>query len=102
MDRLDVDNSVFRRHAWCLLGIPIDAIGVATAVYRIPEKPYVIGRLFILYGWLRIRLLNLSRYETEGFWDFLKRYHRRSPRFGKHQAIAEIDAGNASGASVKG
>ena len=67
---------------------------LATAVYRIPEKPYVIGGLFILYGWLRSRLLNLPRYEAEGFREFLRRYHRRALIVGKHRATAEIDAGN--------
>ena len=67
---------------------------LATAVYRIPEKPYVIGGLFILYGWIRSRLLNLPRYEAEGFREFLRRYHRRALIVGKHRATAEIDARN--------
>jgi len=74
---------------------------LATAVYRIPEKPYVIGGLFILYGWLKSRLQNLPRYEAEGFRDFLKRYHRRALRVGKHRATAEIDERNAPGAATR-
>ena len=68
---------------------------LATAVYRIPEKPYVIGGLFILYGWLKSWILNQPRYEAEGFRDFLRRYHRRALLVGKRQAIAEIDERNA-------
>ena len=67
----------------------------ATAVFRIPEKPYVIGGLFILYGWLKSRLLNLPRYEAAGFRKFLQNYHIRSLLVGKHRAIAEIDERNA-------
>ena len=63
---------------------------LATAVYRIPEKPYVIGGLYILYGWLRSRLLNMPRYEAPGFREYLRQYHRRALIVGKHRAIEEI------------
>lgn len=69
---------------------------IATAIYRIPEKPYVIGGLFILYGWLRSWLLRRPRYDEAGFRDFLRRYHKRALWIGKHRAIAEIDARNRS------
>lgn len=63
---------------------------VATAVFRIPEKPYVIGGLFILWGWLRSWLKGLPRYEEPGFRDFLRRYQRRALLVGKKRAIEEI------------
>jgi hypothetical protein len=67
---------------------------IATAIYRIPEKPYVIGGLFILYGSLKSWLTGQPRYEAPGFRDFLHRYHRRALLVGKRRAIAEIDAEN--------
>ena len=65
---------------------------ISTAIYRIPEKPYVIGGMFILYGWLKSWLMGQPRYEAPGFRDFLHRYHRRALQVGKRRAIAEIDA----------
>ena len=67
---------------------------LATAIYRIPEKPYVVGGLFILWGWLRSYLKRMPRYEAPGFREFLRDYHRRALVVGKHRAIAEIDARN--------
>lgn len=63
---------------------------VATAVFRVPEKPYVIGGLYILWGWLRSWLKGLPRYEEPGFRDFLRRYQRRALLVGKKRAIEEI------------
>ena len=68
---------------------------LATAVYRIPEKPYVIGGLLILYGWIRSWLKGLPRYEEAGFRQFLSNYHRRALRVGKKKAIEEIDLRNS-------
>lgn len=68
---------------------------LATAVYRIPEKPYILGGGFILWGWLRSWLKGLPRYEEPGFREFLRRYHRRALLVGKSRAIAEIDNSRA-------
>jgi len=67
---------------------------IATAIYRIPEKPYIVGGLFILYGWLKSWILNSPRYEEPGFRKFLRRYHNRSLLLGKKRAVAEIDNRN--------
>lgn len=64
---------------------------LATAVFRITEKPYVIGGLFILWGWLRSWLKGLPRYDEPGFREFLRRYQRRALLVGKRRAIEEID-----------
>lgn len=63
---------------------------LATAVYRVPEKPYVIGGIFILYGWLKSCLQGLPRYEEAGFRDFLRAYQWRALIVGKRRAISEI------------
>lgn len=64
---------------------------LATAIYRIPEKPYVIGGFWILWGWLKSWLQGLPRYEEPGFREFLRRYQRRALLVGKKRAIKEID-----------
>lgn len=62
----------------------------ATAVYRIPEKPYVLGGLAILWGWLKSALQGKPRYEDAEFRAFLRRYHWRALLVGKRRAIEEI------------
>jgi len=68
---------------------------IATAIYRIPEKPYVLGGLAILWGWLRSALQGKPRYDDPEFRTFLRRYQRRALLVGKKQAIEEIDSAAA-------
>lgn len=63
---------------------------VATAIYRIPEKPYVLGGLAILWGWLKSALQGKPRYEDAEFRAFLQRYQWRALIVGKRRAIEEI------------
>jgi poly-beta-1,6-N-acetyl-D-glucosamine synthase len=63
---------------------------VATAVYRIPERPFVIGGLYILWGWLKAKLNNSPQYNQPGFRQYLRRYQRRALLIGKQKAILEI------------
>jgi biofilm PGA synthesis N-glycosyltransferase PgaC len=67
---------------------------VATAAYRVTERPYVLGGLFILWGWVDAKLKNLPRYESPGFREFLRDYQWRALLVGKRKAIAEIEARN--------
>lgn len=63
---------------------------LASAVYRIPEKPYVVGGLAILWGWLRSALQRKPRYNDLEFRKFLRSYQLRSLLVGKRRAIEEI------------
>lgn len=63
---------------------------VASAIYRIPERPYVIGGLAILWGWLRSWLQQKPRYDDPEFRKFLRRYQWRALLVGKKKAIEEI------------
>ncbi|MDO8989433.1 MAG: glycosyltransferase family A protein [Sideroxyarcus sp.] len=63
---------------------------LASAVYRIPEKPYVVGGLAILWGWLRSALQRKPRYDDLEFRKFLRSYQWRSLMVGKRRAIEEI------------
>ncbi len=62
----------------------------ASALYRVNEKPYVLGSLAMLWGWVRSALQGKPRYEDAEFRRFLRRYQRRSLLLGKKRAIEEI------------
>lgn len=64
---------------------------LATFVYRITERPYVIGGAAIVWGWLKSYLKGMRRYEEPGFHEFLWQYHWRSLMIGKAKAIQEIE-----------
>ena len=68
---------------------------IATAVYRVAERPYVVGGLFILWGWIDARIKKLPRYEEPGFGEFLRHYQWRALLVGKRKAIAEIETRTA-------
>lgn len=63
---------------------------IVSAIYRIPEKPYVVGGLFILWGWLKSALQGRPRYQDAEFRRFLRRYHWRALTVGKKRAVEEI------------
>jgi len=67
---------------------------MASAVLRIPEKPYVLGSLAIAWGWLRSAIHQVPRYDNPEFRRFLRRYQRRALLVGKQRAIAELAASN--------
>lgn len=69
---------------------------IATAVFRITERPYVVGGLFILWGWIDARRKKLPRYEEPGFREFLRHYQWRALLVGKRKAIVELDDRMAS------
>jgi glycosyltransferase involved in cell wall biosynthesis len=62
----------------------------ASALSRLNQKPYVLGSLAMLWGWLRAALSGKPRYDDKEFRAFLRRYHMRSLLFGKRRAIREL------------
>lgn len=66
----------------------------ASAIYRINEKPYVLGSLAILWGWIRSALQGKPRYNDLEFRRFLRRYQMRALLVGKKKAIEEINIKN--------
>jgi biofilm PGA synthesis N-glycosyltransferase PgaC len=64
---------------------------LANAANRLNEKPYVVGSLAMLWGWLWSALRLKPRYEDIAFRRFLRRYQRRALMVGKKQAISEIE-----------
>jgi biofilm PGA synthesis N-glycosyltransferase PgaC len=64
---------------------------LANAVNRLNEKPFVLGSLAMLWGWLWSALRHKPRYEDTEFRIFLRRYQRRALLVGKRRAIEEIE-----------
>lgn len=65
---------------------------LASAIYRINTKPYLLGSLATLWGWLNSALQHKPRYQDAAFREFLRRYHRRVLLLGKRRALEEIYA----------
>jgi biofilm PGA synthesis N-glycosyltransferase PgaC len=62
----------------------------ASAIYRMGEKPYVLGSLATLWGWLKSALARKPRYENLEFRSFLRRYQWRALWLGKTRALEDI------------
>ena len=63
---------------------------LANAVNRLNEKPYVLGSMAMLWGWIKSALQGRQRYNDPEFRKFLRRYQWRALLVGKKKAIAEI------------
>lgn len=62
----------------------------ASALSRFREKPYVVGGLAMLWGWLLGALAHHPRYSDRGFRAFLRAYQRRVLVAGKRRALTSI------------
>ena len=62
----------------------------ASAASRANQKPYVLGSLAMLWGWIDAALRRKPRYEDGEFRAFLRRYQRRALLVGKTRAIDEL------------
>lgn len=62
----------------------------ASALYRMTERPYVLGSMAMLWGWLRSALQRKPRYEDAEFRRFLRRYQWRALRVGKKRSLEEL------------
>src|SRR5215471_4069331 len=63
---------------------------VASSIYRLNRKPYVLGSLAMIWGWLKAALARKPRYEDAAFRHFLRRYQWRALWVGKTRALEEI------------
>ena len=63
---------------------------LASAVFRMAQRPYVVGGLGMLWGWLRSALRRDPRYPDLAFRRFLRRYQWRALVLGKRRALREI------------
>jgi biofilm PGA synthesis N-glycosyltransferase PgaC len=65
---------------------------LANAVNRLSERPYIVGSIVMLSGWLWSALRRRPRYEDMEFRRFLRSYQRRALIVGKKRAVEEINA----------
>ena len=63
----------------------------ASAVSRLNERPYVIGSLAMLWGWLKAALTSKPRYHDPEFRKFLRHYQWQVLRVGKQRALKELE-----------
>jgi glycosyltransferase involved in cell wall biosynthesis len=62
----------------------------ASALYRMNKKPYVIGSIAMLWGYVKSMLEGKPRYGDPAFKKFLRRYQWRALLVGKKRALEEI------------
>lgn len=62
----------------------------ASAISRINQKPYVLGSMAMLWGWLKAALKRKPRYQNDEFRRFLRAYQRRVLLVGKERALREL------------
>jgi poly-beta-1,6-N-acetyl-D-glucosamine synthase len=63
---------------------------LASAIYRVGDKPVALGSLAMLWGWLKSALQRKPRYDDPEFRRFLRRYQRRALLVGKRRAAEEM------------
>jgi biofilm PGA synthesis N-glycosyltransferase PgaC len=63
-----------------------------SALNRVGERPYLLGSVAMLWGWIRSAIERKPKYADPEFRQFLARYQSRALLVGKKRAIAEIDA----------
>ncbi len=63
----------------------------ASALSRVNEKPYILGSMAMLWGWLKSALLRNEQYGDKDFRKFLRKYQWRVLMVGKTKAIDEIN-----------
>jgi biofilm PGA synthesis N-glycosyltransferase PgaC len=62
----------------------------ASALSRLNQRPYVLGSLAIMWGWLKNAFQGKPRYDNLKFRKFLRHYQMRVLLVGKRRAIAEL------------
>jgi glycosyltransferase involved in cell wall biosynthesis len=74
----------------------------ASALSRANQKPYLLGSLAIMWGWIKSAALGKPRYQNSDFRRFLRRYQIRALLFGKRRAIEQLTRELPADAIVEG
>lgn len=64
----------------------------ASALNRVTDKPFLLGSLAMLWGWIKSALQGKPRYGDAQFRSFLRSYQWRALLVGKKRAIEEIQS----------
>lgn len=67
-----------------------------TCAYRMTERPYVLGGLAMLQGYLQAWIQGARQLDDAELRAFIRAYQRRALRRGKARAVAEIEAERAA------
>jgi glycosyltransferase involved in cell wall biosynthesis len=62
----------------------------ASALSRANQRPYVLGSIAMLWGWVKAALQRQPRYENPEFRRFLRAYQQRALLVGKSRATREL------------
>ncbi len=63
---------------------------LASSIYRLNERPRIVGGLAMLWGWVSSAVQRKPRFGTPEFRRFLRNYQWRALRVGKGRAVEEI------------
>lgn len=64
---------------------------LASSLFRMNQKPYVLGGLAMLWGWINSAWQKSPRYEDPAFRRFLRRYQWKVLLFGKARVMAAME-----------
>jgi biofilm PGA synthesis N-glycosyltransferase PgaC len=64
----------------------------ATAFFRMTQRPYVIGGMAMLYGYVRAWIRREPQFDDKPLRSFIRSYQRQALLMGKKRAIASIEA----------
>ena len=65
---------------------------LASVISRMNQRPYILGSLATLWGWVRSAITRRARYEDASFRQFLRRYQWRALVVGKKRALKEMQS----------
>lgn len=74
---------------------------VAAGVFRMFERPYLLGGFGILTGYYKAMFTGVKRFSEPGFRKWLRRFELRALLAGKNKVLAEFNAEIRAGASRK-
>ena len=63
----------------------------ATCLFRMSERPYVLGGLAMLHGYLDAWMRRSRQLDDQALRGFIRRFQRLALRKGKARAVAEIE-----------
>ncbi|MBB6479260.1 glycosyltransferase family 2 protein [Spirochaeta isovalerica] len=63
---------------------------IASSLFRLNQKPYILGSLAILWGWLKSAILLKPRYNNRDFRKYLRQYQWKILFWGKKRVLRKM------------